>query len=163
VACFPEHQRSNLHRANPAFQIKLIRQCHARKLRHRTCGRNARASIYMACPPAAARWARLRSRCDFPETRGSDAVFSTPPRALRSSDGNASRCVPQVRRSRKAFGQNQQIFLLLRQRIVIGAEKPANIGHASFFCGHGAAGPHAKYLRAFSREFFSRSPARAIL
>src|SRR5216683_1298854 len=41
--------------------------------------------------------------------------------------------------SRKTFGQNQQIFLLLREQIVVGAKKTADVGDPVFFRGHGAA------------------------
>ena len=38
-----------------------------------------------------------------------------------------------------ALGQDQQIFFLLRQQVVVGAEKAADVGHAVFLGGHGAA------------------------
>ena len=61
-----------------------------------------------------------------------------------------------------AFGEDQQIFFLLRQQIVIGAEEAADIGHAVFFGGHGASVAVAEhFLRDFFRRFvgvpFSRS------
>ena len=40
---------------------------------------------------------------------------------------------------RIALGQDQQILFLLRQQIVVGAEKTANVRHAIFLGGHGAA------------------------
>lgn len=38
-----------------------------------------------------------------------------------------------------AFGQNEQVLLLLRQQIVVRAEKAANVGHSVLLRGHGAA------------------------
>ena len=52
------------------------------------------------------------------------------------------------------FGQDQQIFLLLRECVVIRTQEPADVGHAVFLRGHGAAIAVGKH---FLRDLF-RSP-----
>ena len=61
-----------------------------------------------------------------------------------------------------SLGEDQQIFFLLRKQVVVGAKEPADVGHAVFLGGHGAAvavggTSPARSLWAFCR----RSPVRA--
>ena len=59
---------------------------------------------------------------------------------LLQSNSNGFQITPgQSTVSRIPLGQNQQIFFLLRQQVVIGAKKTANIRHAIFLGRHGAA------------------------
>ena len=54
----------------------------------------------------------------------------------------------------KTFRENQQIFFLLRQDVVIGAKEAADIGEAIFLRGHGAAiGVGKHFAGNFSRSF----------
>ena len=53
-----------------------------------------------------------------------------------------------------ALGEDEQIFLLLGEHVVVGAEEAANVGHAVFFGGHGAAVAQAEHLlRNLFRSF----------
>ena len=61
-----------------------------------------------------------------------------------------------------AFSQDQQIFLLLGEQVVVGAEEAADVGHAVFLGGHGAAVAVAEhFLRNLLWAFCLRSRARA--
>ena len=54
-----------------------------------------------------------------------------------------------------ALGKNEQIFFLLGEHVVVGAEKAADIGHAVFLGGHGAAVAEGRTSPARSAwEFF---------
>ena len=61
-----------------------------------------------------------------------------------------------------ALGQNQQILLLARQNVVVGAQKAADVGHAVFLGAHGAAVAQREHLlRNLLGRLVRRSPARA--
>src|SRR5579884_1958190 len=45
-----------------------------------------------------------------------------------------------------AFGKNQEILLLARQNVIIGAEEAADIGHAVFLSRHGATVAEREHL-----------------
>ncbi len=45
-----------------------------------------------------------------------------------------------------ALGEDEQILFLLRQQIVVGAEKSADVGHAVFLGAHGAAVAEGEHL-----------------
>ena len=45
-----------------------------------------------------------------------------------------------------AFGQDEQVLFLLREQIVVRAEEAADVGHAVFLGGHGAAIAEPKHL-----------------
>ena len=60
-----------------------------------------------------------------------------------------------------SLGEDEQIFLLLGEEVVVGAEEAADVGHAVFLGGHGAAVAVAEHLlRDLLSEFCRRSRAR---
>ena len=80
-----------------------------------------------------------------------------------NADGDRFQVAPgQAAIGRIAFGQDQQIFFLLREQIVVGAEKAADVRHAVLLRRHGAAVAQPKHLlRDLFGRFRRRSPARA--
>ncbi len=45
-----------------------------------------------------------------------------------------------------SLGEDEQIFFLLGEQVVVGAEEPADVGHAIFLGGHGASVAIAEHL-----------------
>src|SRR5437588_12291368 len=72
---------------------------------------------------------------------GSGAVFQVVliERLLQANRNGFQVASGQAAIGGVAFSQDQQVFFLLRQHIIVGAEKAANVGHAILFGGHGAA------------------------
>ena len=61
-----------------------------------------------------------------------------------------------------ALGEDEQILFLLGEQVVVGAEEAADVGHAVFLGGHGAAVAEAEHLlRDLLWEFCPRIRARA--
>src|SRR5205823_13868596 len=79
---------------------------------------------------------------------GSGAVFQVVlvERLLQANRNGFQVASRQAAIGGVAFSQDQQVFFLLRQHVIIGAEKAANVGHAIFFGGHGAAIAQSKHL-----------------
>src|SRR5712664_9750 len=124
-----------------------------------------RAHLYrLHVPPAAARWARLRSRCDCRETpwmrSGISDIPPPAPRSIRRQSLPGR--VPPVRRMSgslrsKSAGLSPVAPACRRWCREIRRCSPCRLSSRTW-CSH----RRAKTFRAQSRaEFFSRSPARA--
>src|SRR6516165_4657262 len=137
-----KHERADLDRADPAFEVKFHRECYARELRHRNV-REKGAGIEINRMTAR----RLDDRNAFArdviaeEGRRCDAVFQVllfECFIQTYGDGiQITPCEPAIRW--KPFGEDQQVFLLLGEDVVVGAKETADVGKAVFLRGHGAA------------------------
>ena len=66
---------------------------------------------------------------------------------LLQADGNRLQVAPcQPAIGGVALGEDEQVFFLLRQRVVVGAEEAADVGQPVFFGAHGAAVAERKHL-----------------
>src|SRR3974390_907621 len=81
------------------------------------------------------------------ERGGSNAIFQVVlvQRFLETNGDRIEVASGEAAVGRKAFGQDEEIFLLLGEDVVVGAEKAAYIDEAILFGGHGAAVGEGKH------------------
>src|SRR5579862_332614 len=137
-----EHQRADFDGADSAFQIKFAGQRDARKLIGGNV-REKRASVEVDGVTAR----RLHDRHSLPGdviaeiSRRGDAVAQVIFfERLLHADGDGFKIAagkPAV--GRISLGEDEKVFFLLRENVVVGTEESADVGHAIFLGGHGAS------------------------
>src|SRR5215472_3881815 len=139
---FAKHKGADFDGTNAALDIEFDREGDTGKLRDR---KMREESTRVDVNGVAAR--RLNDRHAFggnvvaEECGGGNAIFQVVlfEGFLEADGGGVEIASRQAAIGREAFGENEQVFFLLGEQIIIRAQEATDIDEAVFFGGHGAA------------------------
>jgi hypothetical protein len=152
----PKHQTTNLNRADSAFQIEFGCERNTGKLLGRDVGQEG-AGIDVNSVTVGWLDNRYALRGDvITQISGGGYPLLQVILVQDLLQANGDRLQVASRQAsvrRIPLGQDEQVFLALRQGVIIRAREAANVGHAIFLCRHGAAVSVAEH---FLRELLGR-------
>jgi hypothetical protein len=137
-----EHEPANFHGANSAFKIKFHGQRYTRELFERDVRQEGTGiQINGVSTRRLHDWDALVGNVIAKISRRGNPVLQVILlKRLLKTNRNCLEIAPrQSAVGGIALGKNEQVFFLLREKVVVGAEKSTDVGHAILFRRHGAA------------------------
>lgn len=137
-----EHERANFYGTYAAFEVEFGRESYARKLFERDVGDEA-AGVEVDGVASGRQDDGYSLLCQMIAKVGGGgyavAQVVLIDRFLQAYGDGFEIASGEASVGGIAFGEDEQVFLLLRQDVVVGAEESTDVGHPIFFGAHGAS------------------------